>query len=49
MVAHIAGGGEFGVGLAPCFGGLAEDGDVEQVGFIGIDEPWTALGGFELR
>ena len=40
VVANVA----FSVGMlvAPLFGGLAEEGDVEQVGFVGIDE--TGLG-----
>ena len=33
-----------GMGVAPLFRGLAEEGDVEQVGFVGIDERGLGLG-----
>jgi hypothetical protein len=36
MVADVALG--VGVGVAPLLRGLAKEGDVQQVGFVGIDE-----------
>ena len=36
VVAHVA--VELGVGVAPLFGGLAEEGDVEQVGLAGVGD-----------
>ena len=44
VIAHIS--VEFGVGLAPLLGGLAEQGDVQEVGLVGIDE--GGLGGRDL-
>ena len=32
------------MGVAPLFCGLAEEGDIEQVGFVGIDETGLCLG-----
>lgn len=42
MVANVA----FGIrmGIAPLLGGLAKEGDIEQVGFVGIDERCLSLG-----
>ncbi len=42
VVADVAVG--VGVGVAPLLRGLAEEGDVEQVGFVGIDERCLSLG-----
>lgn len=42
VVADVALG--IGVGIAPLFGGLAEEGDVEEVGFVRIDEGCLGLG-----
>ncbi len=42
VVADVALG--VGMGIAPLFRGLAEEGDVEQVGFVGIDERGLGLG-----
>ena len=42
VVADVAVG--VGVGVAPLLRGLAEEGDVEQVGFVGIDERRLCLG-----
>jgi hypothetical protein len=42
VVANVTFG--VGVGVSPLFGGLAEQGDVEQIGFVGIDETCLCLG-----
>lgn len=42
VVAEVALG--LGVGIAPLLGGLAEEGDVEQVGLVGVDEVGLGLG-----
>ena len=42
VIAEVAFG--VGMGVAPLFGGLAEEGDVEQVGFVGIAERGLGLG-----
>ena len=42
VIAHIA--VQAGVGITPLPGGLAEQGDIEQVGFVGIDERCMGLG-----
>ena len=42
MVADVTFG--IGMGIAPCTGCLSEEGDIEQVGFVGIDERCLSLG-----
>ncbi len=42
VIANVALG--VGMGIAPLLRGLAEKGDVEQVGFVGIDERGLGLG-----
>jgi hypothetical protein len=42
VVADVALG--FGMGVAPLLGGLAEEGDVEQVGLAGVNEVGLGLG-----
>ena len=42
MVADVAFG--IGMGIAPLLRGLAKEGDIEQVGFVGIDERCLGLG-----
>lgn len=42
IVAHIALLG--GIGFAPLPGGLAEQGDIEQIGLVGVSETGLLLG-----
>ena len=42
MVADVVFG--IGMGIAPLLRGLAKEGDIEQVGFVGIDERRLSLG-----